>query len=163
MSRVLRAWCTALDGAGERNIYTLVGNAGEPLAEGHFTMACRARQPAVHKLMVPNVLRDGKAAAKYRVMTDLDCVGGEDSLVVEPCGSAPYSVQVCGGQAGTMKGTITFIADSGMSHICCVHDGSQVVHALVKHLSASSGSARLAGRLQSSSSGAAEPFGPRPG
>lgn len=46
-------------------------------------------------------------------MTDLECLKGEDSLVVPPGGTAPYHVHVRGGQPGLHVGSITFLSAPG--------------------------------------------------
>eukprot|EP00884_Botryococcus_braunii_P022119 jgi/Botrbrau1/8591/Bobra.0380s0012.1 len=98
---------------GEENTYMLEGKAGEPMRESHIKLRCAARQVARQSLQVPNVLADKKAEAHYRVMTDLDCFRGSDSLIVPPAGTGPYEVQVRGGRPGLHVGTITFLTDSG--------------------------------------------------
>ncbi len=49
---------------GERNTYTLVGRAAEPVAEGQITIECQARKPAVKQFNVPNIVGTG---TEYKV------------------------------------------------------------------------------------------------
>lgn len=51
---------------GERNTYTLVGRAAEPVAEGQITIECQARKPAVKQFNVPNIVGTG---TEYKVRT----------------------------------------------------------------------------------------------
>ncbi|KAK9828703.1 hypothetical protein WJX72_001600 [[Myrmecia] bisecta] len=96
---------------GEKNLYSLVGLAEEPVAEGHLVVECQARTPLTKKLLVPNIL--AKKALDYRVSSDLDCVSGKEGVHVELGGSAAYSLHILPARPGIIMGSINFAADTG--------------------------------------------------
>jgi hypothetical protein len=95
---------------GEMNIYSLVGKAGEPVAEGHIALSCTARESTTHKLSVPNT---GKGVARYRVYGDLDFVAGKESLSVDSGRTRDWTMTVTPPRAGRFTGSVTFATDPG--------------------------------------------------
>ncbi|KAI8473771.1 MAG: hypothetical protein J3K34DRAFT_497953 [Monoraphidium minutum] len=97
---------------GERNVYSLVGRAGEPLEEGRLLVECQARCPVQRRLQVPNLA--GALPLAYSVMCDLDCLEGPDTLA---CASARspenYKFIVCPSRSGTFMGMLSFVAPDG--------------------------------------------------
>mmetsp|Transcript_4456 Transcript_4456/g.14438 ORF Transcript_4456/g.14438 Transcript_4456/m.14438 type:complete len:1214 (+) Transcript_4456:374-4015(+) len=101
-----------INATGESSVYTLVGTGVEPLAEKHLLIQCNARTPVTKKLHVPNVSNDN---VTYKVYSDLACITGQDSVKIKgPAGTVDvYDLHVIPPFSGTIRGSITFQAESG--------------------------------------------------
>lgn len=102
--------------ADEKDQYLLLGKATHPIAESHLLLSCQARTHFSKKIVVPNVLP--KKEITYKVFSDLDCMGGKESVVVPAqttAGAIPgaYTMHILAPQPGVFHGSITFMADSG--------------------------------------------------
>eukprot|EP00873_Tetraselmis_striata_P026074 jgi/Tetstr1/446338/TSEL_033880.t1 len=100
----------SIPSTGEMNVYSLMGRAGEPAAEGHMELECVARQSVARKLTVPN---NGKGVARYRVYSDLDFVAGKETLSVESGRTREWAMSITPPRAGRFTGSITFATDQG--------------------------------------------------
>lgn len=104
--------------ADEKNQYLLIGSATHPIAESHLLLTCQARTHLAKKIAVPNLLP--KKEITYKVYSDLDCMGGKESLVIpaQTPGAAAqgpgiYTMHILAPRPGVSHGSITFMADSG--------------------------------------------------
>ena len=48
-----------------------------------------------------------------RIFSDLDCLGGKDSVTVPPGQTGTYTLHVVAPRPGTIQGSVTFMAESG--------------------------------------------------
>lgn len=48
-----------------------------------------------------------------RIFSDLDCVGGKDSVTVQPGQTGTYTLHVVAPRPGMIQGSVTFMAESG--------------------------------------------------
>ncbi|ORC88033.1 uncharacterized protein TM35_000192770 [Trypanosoma theileri] len=112
------AWITSDKGGltlynnetGERRVYTLVGEAEEPLSEDTITVECRARERRTEVLTVPDI---NGADAMYNVETDLPFAHGEASVLVRRGTTAKYALVLHPMMGGTYVGTVVCRAPNG--------------------------------------------------
>ncbi|EFJ49198.1 hypothetical protein VOLCADRAFT_90100 [Volvox carteri f. nagariensis] len=100
----------AINATGERNTYTLLGRASEPLAEGQIVIECQARKPATKQFNVPNIIG---SSTEYKVMCDLDFMVGVPQVKVPPGLATQYKITACPQRSGTYNGIITFTTADG--------------------------------------------------
>ncbi|GLI64998.1 hypothetical protein VaNZ11_008424 [Volvox africanus] len=100
----------AINATGERNTYTLLGRAAEPLAEGQIVIECQARKPATKQFNVPNIMG---SSTEYKVMCDLDFMVGVPQVKVPPGLASQYKITACPQRSGTYNGIITFTTADG--------------------------------------------------
>ena len=111
--------------ADEKNQYLLLGKATHPIAESHLLLSCQARTHLSKKVAVPNVLP--KKETTYKVFSDLDCMGGKESVVIPAqIGGAynpgTYTMHILAPCPGVFHGSITFMAESGkQQHGACAY------------------------------------------
>eukprot|EP00775_Hariotina_reticulata_P012144 gene12144-12282_t len=96
---------------GERNVYSLIGKGGEPLAEGHLVIECQARSQVSRRVQVPNVT--GSLPLLYNVYVDLDCMSGPTTLACSSTRADTYKLCVTPLLSGTYWGSISFVAPDG--------------------------------------------------
>ncbi|KAF6261116.1 hypothetical protein COO60DRAFT_1637017 [Scenedesmus sp. NREL 46B-D3] len=99
----------AIAATGERNVYTLLGQGSEPLAEATSWWSAST---AMRRVQVPNIT--GAAPLAYSVYSDLECLSGPSSFT---CSSASrgdtYKLAVAPLVAGNQWGSISFVAEDG--------------------------------------------------
>ncbi|EKF39495.1 hypothetical protein MOQ_000276 [Trypanosoma cruzi marinkellei] len=116
--RYCPAWISSANGnltlfnktTGERSIYTLIGEAEEPLSEDVLFVDCRARERCVVTLTVPDI---SGVDATYLVETDLPFARGETSFLVRRGATSKYSLVLHPVMGGTYAGTVMFRAPNG--------------------------------------------------
>ncbi|KAH9600628.1 hypothetical protein LSM04_006869 [Trypanosoma melophagium] len=112
------AWITSDKGSltlfnnetGERRIYTLIGEAEEPISEDTITVECRARERRTEMLTVPDI---NGVDAMYNVETDLPFAHGESSVLVRRGKTAKYALVLHPMTGGTYVGTVVCRAPNG--------------------------------------------------
>lgn len=99
---------------GEKNIYTLIGRASEPLAEGHILLETQARKPSSRQINVPNITG---SMVEYEVLCDLQegIVAGPATLKSAPGQATTYRINAAPQQAGTFLGSLSFKAPDGQT------------------------------------------------
>ncbi|EKG06973.1 hypothetical protein TCSYLVIO_001898 [Trypanosoma cruzi] len=116
--RYCPAWISSANGnltlfnntTGERCIYTLIGEAEEPVSEDVLFVDCRARERCVVTLTVPDV---SGVDATYLVETNLPFARGESSLLVRRGSTSKYSLVLHPVMGGTYAGTVKCRAPNG--------------------------------------------------
>jgi len=100
----------SIPSTGEKNVYTLVGKASEPVAEGHIVVECQARKVTTKAMAVPNIVG---APVEYHVLCDLDIVSGPEAVKCSPNTATTYKLSVAPYRSGSFLGSITFLAPDG--------------------------------------------------
>jgi len=101
-----------ISNSNEANTYRLKGISEEPLAEGHVTIDCKARQSSSVTLTVPNLFGLDREAT-YTVYSDLSSVTGEPTLKVPTASTAPFELTISPSKSGVFHGSVTFTAPNG--------------------------------------------------
>uniref|UniRef100_A0A061RIW9 Flagellar associated protein n=1 Tax=Tetraselmis sp. GSL018 TaxID=582737 RepID=A0A061RIW9_9CHLO len=90
------------------NTYALRGVSGEPVAESHIALECRARETTLCKVPVPN---RSKQAHSFSVYSDLSFVSGKELVQVEAGKSKEYKMNLHPPKSGKFTGSITFASE----------------------------------------------------
>jgi hypothetical protein len=91
--------------SGDTFEYTLRGVGDEPLAEGHETIKCNARETIEHRFKVSNT---GAKPATYNIESDIPFVSGEPDITVPAGGSKDYVMKLAPQLGGAYTGSVMF-------------------------------------------------------
>ncbi|KAF5834411.1 flagellar associated protein [Dunaliella salina] len=100
----------SIPATGERNVYTLVGKAADPVAESHIVIECQARKTASRNIAVPNITG---SSTTYEVMCDLDCISGPETVNVSSSQASSYKLIAAPVRSGLLLGSLNFKAPDG--------------------------------------------------
>jgi len=95
---------------GERNVYTLLGKAADPVAESHIVIECQARKTASRNIAVPNITG---SSTTYEVMCDLDCISGPETVNMSSSQASSYKLVAAPVRSGLLLGSLNFKAPDG--------------------------------------------------
>lgn len=113
------------EGQGDHFEYTLIGNAGAPLATEHLVYQCKARHNTKFQIYLSRNGGSGKDKPKkepeaggrmtsYKVSTDLQYIFGGDVAEV-PVSGGDYAFSVMCPVSGVMSGSISFTDKEGFT------------------------------------------------
>jgi len=96
--------------SGDAFEYKLSGEGEEPLAEGHTTISCKAREQMTQVFQVKN---HSKQERTFTVESDMLNVQGPSEITIKGGATVPYQLDICPQSGGTYTGSLTFKAPNG--------------------------------------------------